>query len=754
MKTKEVFQNCGYFAYLIVITVMISVIPMGTVFAQDSENYLGNVLEEVLVTAQKREQTLEDVPLSVSLISGENVDEFLSGSQDIRALAARVPGLNIETSNGRTQPRFYMRGLGNIDFDVNAAQPVAFVFDDIAMENPVLRSMPLFDIGRIEVLKGPQGTLFGKNTNAGAISVHSVKPGEERNGYVRASYGSRSTWGIETASNFGMSETFSMRASVKYQQRDEWIDNVFNGPGDDYGNFEELGWRLQFAWTPSDSFSALLKLHGFDQEGSDPNVFYANGLTVGHKGVRPGFNEKITNHDSGDEAASMETDLLGGALNLQWTFDNGMTFTSITGYDTAENFQGADVDGGEVTYDLAGYDGQIGKSLFAVVATGDGLEDHDQITQEFRLSGDSDQVFWQAGIFYFDEDWELLNYAFHAPVESAVVTQQATSWALFGQLEYELTDRMALTVGGRWTDDEKDLQVAQVFEGAPFPPGAISVSDDFFNWDAALSWDVNDDWNLYGRIAAGSRGPAVLGRFGFTSSVGTEDSTAFELGFKGLLADGRIRWNSAVYAFRNDDHQLTATGGEANINQLLSAEHVDGKGFETSLDWLVSDRVLISANYSYTDTEIDDPALLDEVCTSSPGCTWLNDFAQIRAGFFGPVTDVFIYGNPLPRMPKHIFNVVLQYSHPIDNGELYFNTDWNYRDESELFLYRTVEFRQDERWLGGLRAGWRTAKGWDFAVVGRNITNEQVVEGAIDFLNLTVFVNEPSYWGVEGTYRF
>ena len=105
-------------------------------------------------------------------------------------------------------------------------------------------------------------------------------------------------------------------------------------------------------------------------------------------------------------------------------------------------------------------------------------------------------------------------------------------------------------------------------------------------------------------------------------------------------------------------------------------------------------------------------------------------------------------------MPKHIFNVVFQYTHPINNGELYFNTDWNYRDESELFLYRTVEFRQDERWLGGLRAGWRTENGWDFAVVGRNITNEQVVEGSIDFLNLTAFVNEPSFWGLEGAYRF
>ena len=117
-------------------------------------------LEEIIVTAQKREQSLSDVPAAVSAITGDLVRNYIGGAQDIRALAARVPGLNIETSNGRTQPRFYLRGLGNIDFDVNANQPVAMIFDEISLENNTLRSLPLFDIQRIEVLKGPQGSLF------------------------------------------------------------------------------------------------------------------------------------------------------------------------------------------------------------------------------------------------------------------------------------------------------------------------------------------------------------------------------------------------------------------------------------------------------------------------------------------------------------------------------------------------------------------------------------------------------------------
>jgi iron complex outermembrane receptor protein len=715
------------------------------VFAQEL------VLEEVMVTAQKREQTLMDVPAAVSAISGELAREYLSGAQDIRALAARVPGLNIETSNGRTQPRFYLRGMGNIDFDVNANQPVALIFDDIAYENNTLRSIPLFDIQRVEVLKGPQGSLFGRNTNAGAIKIDSVKPSDERNGYFATSYGSRSTFTAEGASNFSLSDEFSMRASLKYQERDEWIDNTVNGPGDDFGGFEEFAWRLQFLWEPSDNFTGNLKLHGFNQDGSDPNVFYANAIALGSKGVRPGFDPEIASNDN--QVADMTLDQYGGALNLQWLFQNDMTLTSITGYDKVDNFQSADVDGGETSFDPADI-GELGKQVFFGVATGDGLDDLEQFTQEFRLAAENDNLFWQVGMYYFDEDFDLLNYDFLNVPASALVSQQTTSWALFGQTEYTFSEAWALTVGGRWTDDDKDLQVASAFPGGTVGPGAISVTDSFFNWDVAMNYHANEDWSWYGRIATGSRGPVTLGRFGFVSSAETETTLSAEVGFKAQLFEDRARWNTSVYTFRNDDQQLTATGGEANTNQLLNADRVNGFGVETEFDILITENLFFSANASYNDTEIDDPGLKDDLCGSAPTCTGLDPIAGTRIGPFGPVTEVFIDGNPLPRTPKWIFNLIAEYSYPISNGEVYFNTDWNYRDESNLFLHRSIEFVQDSRWLGGLRTGYRTDSGMDFALVGRNVTDEVVVEGGINFLNLTAFVNDPAYWGVEFLTRF
>jgi iron complex outermembrane receptor protein len=352
----------------------------------------GIVLDEVIVTAQKREQTLEDVPAAVSVVSGEAVRELLGAGENIRALTNRVPSLNIESSNGRTQPRFYLRGLGNIDFDNNAAQPVGMVFDDIFLESNVLRSLPLYDIERVEVLKGPQGSLFGRNTNAGLVKIDSVRPSDDRNAYFSFAYGDHDTVSSEFATNIEASDSVDMRASFKYQRRSDWIDNVANGAGDDFGGFSEYAYRLQFLIDPGNSFTGLIKLHGFHQDGSQPQVFYANAIEQGSSGLRKDFDETIANHDG---TAGMELDHYGLMANLAWDLDS-FTITSITGVDSLENFQSTDVDGGISTFNPAD-EGTLGISPWPLT-TGDGLDDHTQFTQEFRISSDTDDFFFQGGV--------------------------------------------------------------------------------------------------------------------------------------------------------------------------------------------------------------------------------------------------------------------------------------------------------------------------------------------------------------------
>jgi len=719
-------------------------------FAMPASAQTEGVLEEIIVTAQKREQSLEDVPASVSTISGDSVNDYLGSAENIRALAGRVPSLQIESSNGRTQPRFYIRGLGNIDFDNNANQPVAMVFDDVALENNVLRSLPLYDIQRVEVLKGPQGSLFGRNTNAGLVKIDSVKPSFEFGGYGALSYGDRNTMGIEVAAGGGLTETLAVRVAVKNLSRDNWVDNLAAGtPGDDFGKFDETALRILLLWQPNDDFRGLFKVHGFNQDGTQPQIFYANAIQLGSSGVRPEFDIEKANHDG---FSTMDLEHQGASANLVWDFGDS-TITSITAYDSVENFQAADVDGGLLSFDPADI-GSLGRQVFFNVTTGDGLDDHFQITQEFRIATDRDGFFSQVGLFYFDEEIDVLSRDYELNY-SDIVNQKTKSWAVFGQVDIELNSILNLIVGGRWTSDEKYLEVIPGL-GSSSPADTIDIGDDYLNWDVALNLTPNDDLSWYARVSNASRGPVTLGRFGFTSSADTETSNAVEVGFKATLLDGRARWNGAAYSFRNDDHQLTATGGAFNVNQLLNANHVNGNGIEMDVEVLLSDQFRMIANASWNNTKIDDGNLRDDLCGSNPTCTGLDPVVGSRVGPFGPVTEVSINGNPLPRSPEWIANLILQYDMPMESGAtLYINTDWNYRSESNIFLHRSVEFVAEKRALGGLRLGYRSADGnWDLAFVGRNITDEIVVDGALNFLNLTAFVNEPRYWGGEFRYDF
>ncbi|MCP4048216.1 MAG: TonB-dependent receptor, partial [Gammaproteobacteria bacterium] len=703
----------------------------GSVYAQQEEL----ILEEVIVTAQKREQSLMEVPVAVSAISGEQMHDLLSSAENIRALNGRVPSLVVESSNGRQSPRFYIRGLGNYDFDVNANQPVLMTYDEIALENSVLKAIPVFDVARIEVLRGPQGTLFGRNTTAGIVKIDSIRPDAEESGYGMLSYGNRGTMAMEGAIGGG-SETVSARLSLKYLTRDNWIDNTVNGAGKDFGDVDEKAWRLQVLFEPNDSFSGLFKLHGFDQKGSHPQIFYANAFEVGTVGLRKEFDEKIASQDA---IAGFEMDHIGAAANLVFTFGSGMTLTSITGYDEVESFSRADIDGGLI----GGPEviGELGRQAFFNVASGDGLKDHNQFTQEFRLAHQVGNTFFQLGAFYFKEELEIESVNFDTSTglasDSTVVDQDTRSRAVFGHVAYDFNDQWTMTGGLRYTKDNKDLEVIPG-QGSFAPAATIEKDDDYVNWDLSLTYDVNNDWMVYGRAGNASRGPVTLGRFGFTSSADTETLTSFELGFKSTLYDGRMRWSADIYTFGIDDQQLTATGGVGNTNSILNADHTKGAGFETELEVLISDNFRLSGNMSYNDTEIDDPNLLAEQCGSTPGCTGLDPVVDEFMGFFGPVTLVSVDGNPLPRAPKWLFNVVFDFTKPISSGELYLINDWNYRSESNIFLYESVEFVAEKRWLGGLRAGWRNQSGHlDVALIGRNITDTVTSDGAIDFLNLT-----------------
>jgi iron complex outermembrane receptor protein len=728
-------------------------LPIPAAWAQTPTS--GVTLGEIIVTAQRREESIQDVPVAVSTLSAEKLDVLGSGGDDIRFLSARLPSLLIESSFGRAFPRFYIRGLGNTDFDLNASQPVSLVYDDVVQENPILKGFPVFDLEMVEMFRGPQGTLFGRNTPAGVLKFNSVRPSREGGGYVQASFATHSSINVEGAVGGAINENWAMRLSGFYQHRDDWVDNVNTGDRDSLEGFDEVAGRLQFLYE-RDSLSALINVHARTLDGT-ARMFRANIFTPGTNDLVPGFSE---NQVFLDGANDQDLDSVGGSLSITKDFGR-VTLHSITGYESVDVLSRGDIDGGFG----AVFAPPFGPGFIPFPAeSADGLPDHSQFTQEFRWeSNDWGKFDWQAGLYWFDEDLTIdsFNYdTFANGVQNGNVEQQQDNeaWAVFGSGEYEIGDSFTLRAGVRYTKDEKDF-VAERFlspiGAGPIGPIAVSTDEDNISWDVSGTWAIGDATNLYARVAQGFRAPSIQGRllFGNTVSVAdAEEILSYEAGIKTDLFSGRGRLSFSVYKYTMDDQQLTAVGGGANFNTLLNADQTDGQGVELDFEAYLTDNFLVTFGASYNDTEIDDPNLGVQVCGG--GCTFLDPVVVPPIPPFVPAT-VSIDGNRLPQSPEVIANLTARWGMPVSSGEFFVYTDWAYRSDVNFFLYESAEFEGKELLEGGLRLGYNWNDGnQELAVYGRNITDEIEAVGGIDFNNLTGFINEPRRYGIEFMSRF
>ncbi len=744
--------------YLAVITSIASLSFSGFAIAQDQQDTSAGVLEEVIVTATRREESMQDVALSITALSGEQVDLMTSGTgQDIRFLRGKIPSLNIESSFGRAFPRFYIRGWGNTDFDINASQPVSLLYDEVVQENPMLKGFPIFDVERIEVLRGPQGTLFGRNTPAGIIKVESVKPSSETDGYATVSYGTDANMTLETAFGGALSDSWSARFSAIYMSRDDWVDNGYTEEKDALGGFDEWALRAQVLYDAGNDFTALISAHYRDLEGT-ARLFRANIIESGTNSLDKDNYDRDTVWVDGLNEQDLQT--WGALARLEWDFGNS-TLTSVTGYETIDTFSRGDIDGGygglfEVDY--------FGPGLVPFSSeSADGVPDHSQFTQELRwASNDWGRVDWQAGVFYYDEDLTIdtfnYNTNFGGDINGYVLQMQKTkAWGVFAAMDYDINDSTKLNAGIRYSDDDKDFSAERflspiAWQGVSNELGPIfeDADDSQVSWDLSLTWSANDDVNIYGRVATGFRAPSIQGRllFGDTVSVAdSETSLSWEAGVKSTFADGRARANFNVFYYTVDDAQLTAVGGAQNFNQVVNANKVTGSGFELDMQALLTDNFMMTAGVSYNDTEIKDDELAIAPCGAPlTPCTVLDPPGDIEG-------SVLIDGNVLPQAPKWLVNLTGRWSKPTDNGEFYIFGDLSYRSKVNFFLYDAVEFTGKALAEFGLRTGYIWGSN-EVALFGRNIFNEEVIVGGVDFNNLTGFVNEPGRWGLQYRYTF
>ncbi|MHB0972561.1 MAG: TonB-dependent receptor [Thermoanaerobaculia bacterium] len=719
------------------------------------------LLEEITVTAQKREETVKDVPVAVTAMPDENIDTLTAGGADVKALSGRVPSLLIESSFGRAFPRFYIRGLGNTDFDLNASQPVSMVYDEVVLENPVLKGMPMFDLDRVEVLRGPQGTLFGRNTPAGIVKFESKQPSQDFEAYVRGSYGTYDTIDLKGAVGGGITDTLSARFAFMYQSQSDWVDNAHTGVEDELGGYENLAWRAQFLFEPVVRFKALLNVHGWEVNDGTARIFRANMIEHGTNEIVDGFDQETVYFDG---LNTQDIESQGGVFKMDYAFDQG-TLTSVTGYETVEMYSRGDIDGGFG----ASFAPPYGPGFIPFYSeSADGIPDLDQFTQEIRytsnIEGPLDYLF---GAFYFDESFKAETFSYVSlapthPVEGyAFQSQDTKSWALFGSVGYRIADAWQLRAGLRYSQDEKDLAAERpipLFFNVPtIAPVTASTDESFTSWDASATYIVSPQVNVYSRIATSFRAPSIQGRILFAPDVeggtnpatdglsvaDTEEILSGEVGIKTDLLNSSLRLNATAYLYEVDGQQITAVGGEYNVSTLLNVDKTEGYGFETDVNWAPNRNWLTTLGVSFNHTEFKDPNLTVAPCGG--GCTVLD-----------PVVGgvAYIDGNSLPHAPEWIFNGIIDYKVPVAGGEFVSSLDWSYYSEKQFFLYESEEFRADG-FETGLRFGYKWNEGkYEASLYGRNVTDEVIVQNGIDFNNITGMTNDPRMIGIEFGFRY
>lgn len=715
-------------------------------------------LEEVVVTATKREQSAQDVPGSISAIGGDAVRN--AQIQDVRDLQGKAPSLSVEGAIGAVFPRFFIRGLGTNDFNANTNTPVAIYHDEVYLNNAYLQGMPAFDLDRLEILRGPQGSLWGKNTTGGAIHFISKKPTYENTGYASLTAGNFGLLTTEAA--FGgaiVDDLLAGRISIHNRNYDGHIKNEFDGGKLD--SYRDTAVRAQLLYTPTDKFEALVNMHYRDYDGHSV-VFRNLGLHDNDGNLvsaQPGYlgddadNVEKANQDVTDPY--LDSVQKGLTLTLNWDLAIG-SLVSITAYEEGANGALFDDDTGILPTEESWFETEV-----------------EQFSQEFRLSSDSDgAISWIIGMHYFEESLDsstaYINYPDGAFGEFGQNTQfelDNESIAVFGSVSWDLSEVLALDVGLRWTDEEKavdltgymftGLAASEPYEyqtaGTLFPDvggpefGRKSDSWDEVTGDVTLRYAVAEEVNLYGKYSrgfkAGNYNTAKIYVSDFVhfedfETVDPEILDAYELGLKGDFMDSRLRLNAALYYYDYTDLQVSQLmqGGSGGFSVIVSnAGEAEVKGFEVEMEFLAAENLLLRASVGYTDSEYTSDYLV--------GAT------------SGTVTN--IKGKPFAKVPEWTGMIAATYNFNLGDYAGRVSTDWSYKDEIATSFKAIAEpdrkfYTADGYWTGNARLALSSPDDtYELALWVKNITDEQEVLTSYEFFGIYgAVLSNPRTYGV------
>lgn len=661
-------------------------------------------LEEVVVTAQLKQQSLQDVPIAITALGADAL--ALRSANSVLDLESSVPNINIARNTGTSSgARVFMRGIGEDDSRITQDPAVGIYVDDVYLGRQTGSLIDLVEVERVEVLRGPQGTLYGRNTNAGAIRIVTRRPTQDAEMQLQADVGSDEYQRYTGLVSGGLTDTLSGSVSLMSQSRDGFIEDT--GSSARYGDLDKIGGRAALNYE-GDNWNVLWSVD-FLNDDSDPGYpvkakpFDDDGnlFTISQSQFSTAFPNGRGEVLLGDFFNELEQ--RGTSLHISGSLSDDIELTSITGWRTMDN-------------ELLGV---IGGNYYQDV-------EQEQVSQELRLSGIHSRGDWVGGVYFYQENAEQVT-EFIMGQEG--LDLQTDSAAVFGQVGYDLSDAMTLTAGARYTWEEKTLDATLspdywylVFYG-PDAIGDLQQDETWSNvsWRLVLDYQLADAGMLYGSVTNGFKS----GGWSSDSLALVDEETVFtyELGYKVESSDRALRLNTALFFNQYDDLQLngvTADGGFSRVN----AGDMESYGVEFDLTWRPLKSLEVSAYGGYLDGEY-------------------TDVSPEAVNLISEDTD-------LKLSPRFTYGIGVTHYATIGGGELVSSVQLSYADEQYVDVAATDFLKRDATNLVNARIAYSfgQADRYTVALWGKNLLDEEYHAAGL-LSNQTAYPGDPLTWGAS-----
>jgi iron complex outermembrane recepter protein len=711
--------------------------------------------EEVIVTAQKRPEDIQSVPVSTVAFGADALRQL--GMAEGFDLANQVPNMNIDAPTADSNIRYFIRGVGTQDFNTLATSPIALYVDDVYLGSTIANSVNFYDMERVEVLLGPQGTLWGKNTTGGAINFLSAHPGQNPLASVSGGYGNHGERFAEGMVNVPLTDTLAARAAFMYSGRDAWIENLAADGPHNLDAFNKSGGRLSFEWAPNDAVKAYLKGEYLKRTGST-----ITGYMVPLTGPTDAFGNPVLPFGVVNQAggpSSDDFDTWDVIARLDWSIGNVVEFTSISGWQNANRVHEYELNGGTPAL-------LINQAFFG---------NHEQFTEELRLASQNPGRFrWQGGLlYYFARETATTAVPFNETAFSAPPYVTDDLWpesrkfnsdSVFGGVEFDLTPQLTAKGGLRYNEDEGSYHALHYAlhpyanylnylnpdpladqNSVLIPADTIDTRANWskLTWDAGLLYHFSGGKMVYLSGGTGYRQGTFSSPSGSSmnqfSVLQPETNLAFEIGAKTSWLENTLQVNAAAFNYDYSDMQVfvlqpIAAGSPLSIES--NAGKARDRGAELEVKSLPAERWLIGGALGYVH------AIFSRFDT------------ETSAG-----VPVSLAGNRFPRQPQWTASAFAQYQWPLVNGaSVLLHSDWNYRGDYYVNADNLHNPYIPGRLIGNARAVYSASGArWELALWAKNVTDKHYPMGGyrLGFANSQIFYfGDPLTYGVSATINF